>query len=278
MFKELVQINARPAPFEHYTAAELWTDPHTSSRMLEWHLDGAIDVASRTTDFIDRSAAWIVRRFALDSSRSVADFGCGPGLYANRLARSAARITGIDFSARSNAYAQEQANAEALSVDYVQADYLEYETKSRFDLISMIMCDFCALSPAQRREMLKKFRAILKPGGEVLLDVYSLQAFDGREEQTMYAPQLLDGFWSANPYFGFLNTFKYEQDKVVLDQYTIVEQSGTRVVYNWLQYFDVDSIRSELQSAGFAAEILGDVTGGQYSPDSDEFAVVARSL
>ena len=33
-----------PTPFEFYTADELWTDEHTSSKMLEFHLDGAIDL------------------------------------------------------------------------------------------------------------------------------------------------------------------------------------------------------------------------------------------
>jgi hypothetical protein len=30
MFKELEEINLRPAPFQFYTAKELWTDEHTS--------------------------------------------------------------------------------------------------------------------------------------------------------------------------------------------------------------------------------------------------------
>ncbi len=35
MFKELEEINARPAPFHIYTAKELWTNEHTSKKMLE---------------------------------------------------------------------------------------------------------------------------------------------------------------------------------------------------------------------------------------------------
>jgi hypothetical protein len=34
MFRELQEINARPALFEHYTVVDLWTDEHTSKRML----------------------------------------------------------------------------------------------------------------------------------------------------------------------------------------------------------------------------------------------------
>jgi len=35
MFKELKEINSRPAPFQFYTADELWADEHTSKQMLE---------------------------------------------------------------------------------------------------------------------------------------------------------------------------------------------------------------------------------------------------
>lgn len=56
-------------------------------------------------------------------------------------------------------------------------------------------------------------------------------------ESTGYELNQLNGFWSPNDYYSFMNTFKYEQEKVILDKYAIIEESGKRVVYNWLQYF-----------------------------------------
>jgi len=113
------------------------------------------------------------------------------------------------------------------------------------------------------------------PGGAVLLDVYSLCAFDARKEAADYGFNLQDGFWSPDPYFGFLNTFKYPAERVVLDKFTIVEEARTRVVYNWLQYFDPDSLRAEVEGQGLRVqEVLGDVAGGAYDPAADELAVV----
>ncbi|WP_319781036.1 hypothetical protein [Maridesulfovibrio sp.] len=43
MFKELMDINSRPLPFEVYTAADLWTDEHISKQMLSYHLHPEID-------------------------------------------------------------------------------------------------------------------------------------------------------------------------------------------------------------------------------------------
>jgi len=78
MFKELKEINSRPAPFQFYTADELWTDEHTSKQMLEYHLNESIDVSSRNKSFIERSVGWIVTQFGVDDKTEIADFGCGP--------------------------------------------------------------------------------------------------------------------------------------------------------------------------------------------------------
>lgn len=277
IFEALERINERPEPFACYTASDLWTDAYTSQRMLAFHLDENIDVCSRNADFIDRSVAWIVSRFRVGAGTKIADFGCGPGLYATRLARRAAQVTGIDFSPRSIAYARSVAAGERLDIHYVQENYLDFETGDCFDLILMIMCDFCALSPAQRKTLLTKFRAMLKPSGAVLLDVYSLAAFAQREETAVYEPDLLDGFWAPGRYYGFLNTFTYDEEKVVLDKYTIVEAARTRVVYNWLQYFAPVDVAREFAACGLSvAEYYADVAGAPYDGESGEFAVVAR--
>ena len=243
-----------PKPFEFYTARDLWTDEHTSKQMLAFHLNQDVDVSSRKGEFIDRSVEWIALRFNVGAGHKIADFGCGPGLYATRLAQRKASVTGIDFSERSIRYAREVAAEQGLSIRYVNRNYLEFETEERFHLVLMIMCDFCALGPDQRQTILRKFHTILDPGGYVLLDVYSMAAFDRREETAIYQVNLLDGFWSPNRYYGFLNTFKYQNEKVSLDKYTIVEADRTRTVYNWLQYFTRRALETEFEKCGLKVE------------------------
>jgi len=277
MYEKLEQINERPAPFSVYTAADLWTDEHTSSRMLAFHLDASNDLASRGHGFIEGSVEWMVSRFGLGPGVKVADFGCGPGLYTTRLAGRGCDVTGIDFSERSIGYARGQAEKLGLDIEYIHADYLEFETERRFDLIAMITCDFCALGPDQRRDMLDRFRRHLVPGGALVMDVYSMSAFEEREEGASYGSNLMDGFWSAEPYFGFLNTFRYPDERVMLDKFTIVERDRTKVVYNWAQHFDRESLRSEIEGGGLLVEdLLGDVAGAPIEGGSREIAVVAR--
>jgi len=278
MFKALEKINERPKPFQTYTASDLWTDEHTSKQMLSFHLDEAIDVSSRNAEFINRSVEWIASEFNIGRDFKIADFGCGPGLYAARLAKHGATVTGIDFSGRSIEYAKEVATRDRLNISYVNQNYLEFETEDRFDLVLMIMCDFCALSPTQRKGILSKFHKILKPSGSALLDVYSLSAFEQREEATTYEVNQLNGFWSTNKYYGFLNTFKYDEEKVILDKYTIIESERTRTVYNWLQYFAPEELEREFIDAGFFVKgFYSDVAGTPYDQKSSEFAVIANT-
>ena len=279
MFEELIDINKRPACFSIYTAEELWTEPYTAEQMLRYHLDKELPMASRKHAFIDESAVWIAKHFNLGNGQNVADFGCGPGLYALRLARTGAKVTGLDFSANSLAYARETAKQEKVEIDYQHMNYLNFSSNNRYDLIVMIMCDYCVLSPSQRALLLSIFKKHLSPQGRVMLDVNTMNAFNAREESAFYERRQLNGFWSPDDYFGFVNTFKYDEEKVVLDKYTIIEEYRTRVIYNWFQHFDLISLAKEVESNGLAIEeTYGDVAGGSYCTESNEMAVVLRSM
>lgn len=277
MFNELKEINSRPSPFQFYTAEELWTNKHTSKKMLEYHLNEKVNIASRNKNFIERSVEWIFSHFGLDNKTEIADFGCGPGLYTNRLAERGAIVTGIDFSENSLNYAKQAAAEKGLDVNYVLSNYLNYETTSRFYLITMIMCDFSALSPKQRKKLLSKFRLLLKPGGSVLLDVYSLVHFNRIKESASYELNQLNGFWSPDDYYCFVNTFKYAEEKVILDKYTIIEETRKHVVYNWQQCYSQDSLKNEFEKNGLEVEALySDVAGKAFTPKSAEIAIIAK--
>ena len=277
LFCILESANKKPAPFSVYTAKELWTDEHTSAQMLAYHLDGEIDVSSRRTNFIEDSVSWMTECFDLSASSRIIDFGCGPGLYTSRFANLGAEVCGIDFSTRSIEYARKFAAQNNLDISYTEADYLKYQPSSGFDLITMIMCDYCALSPEQRATMLMKYYELLTDGGRIVLDVHSLNAFADKKEESFYEKNQLNGFWYAEPYYAFVTSYKYDQEKVSLDKYTIIERNRQREVYNWLQYFTPESLRQEAYSAGLEIDaVYSDVAGNQYDSHAAEFAVVMQ--
>ena len=277
MFDKLRKINRRPKPFEFYTADMLWNDEHISKEMLKYHLNEEVDLASRNRAFVDKSAKWMKSRFKLGPGVRVCDFGCGPGLYTTQFAEAGAEVTGVDFSERSITYAKETAAQKKLDIDYVHQNYLEYSSGNKFDLITMIFCDFCPLSPEQRKTMLKIFREHLAEGGAVFLDVLTLNHFESTEETKNYEFEPDGGFWSPETYYMFLGTFKYNDEKLILNKHTVIEQSRTREIYNWLACFSLEMLGREFGAAGFRiVEKYGDVAGGRYKSDSQQLAVVAR--
>lgn len=279
IFETLEQLNQKPGVYSAYTAQELWNDAYTSRQMLGYHLNAEVDLSSRNHLFIDESVQWITSHFNIHSNSRIADFGCGPGLYCQRLAQRGANVTGIDFSSSSITYAREMAQNEDLGIHYVNQNYLKFESSEKYDLIIMIMCDFCALSPHQRALLLQKFRKLLKPTGSVLLDVYSLVAFESKKEGASYEKNQLNGFWSADSYYGFLNSYKYLEECVSLDQYSIFEVNRIRTIYNWLQYFSPELLQYEFAENGFKVDqILGNVAGSPFEVNAHEFAIVASIL
>ena len=78
--------------------------------------------------------------------------------------------------------------------------------------------------------MLMKFRSFLKAGRAGLCWTSIPWPHSSNTGSSRYEMNLLNGFWSSEPYYGFLNTFKYEEEKVTLDKYTIVERTKIRTV------------------------------------------------
>ena len=273
MFKQLTKIHQRPEVFSTYTAETLWTQPHLANQMLQYHLSQDTVLASRPVEAIDRVVDWIEQTFGLDGA-SVCDLGCGPGLYASKYAERGAIVHGIDFSRNSIEYARKRASSDDRSIRYLVANYLTAPLPGQQDLVTLIYCDLCPLSPIQRQTLLAKIRQSLAPEGKFIFDVFSTKAFEGVREGALFGKNFMNGFWSGNDYFAFQHTFRYEDETVSLDHFTIVEEERTWDVYNWLQYFTPGEIRVELEKAGFGTIEFTDGFGVDHS-DATTFGVVA---
>ncbi|MEM7118255.1 MAG: methyltransferase domain-containing protein [Chloroflexota bacterium] len=277
-YDDLLNIQQRPQPFARYTAADLWTDPHIAAQMLTFHLDPSNDRASRSFDFMDRSVAWLQDRFNIGAGTRIGDFGCGPGLYAQRLAALGAAVTGIDFSGHSLDYARKTAVSQKLTIDYIQANYLTFAADKQFDLILLISNDYCALSPAQRQQLLGIFKQHLAEGGAIVLDVDTLVAFDQKEEASRFSHAPAGGFWAADPYFSFHNAFKYPAERVTLDKFDIITPTHHLEIFNWMQHFDQATLAQEIAEGGLVVEAwYGDAAGAAFEEGATTMAVVMRT-
>jgi SAM-dependent methyltransferase len=271
---ELLHLLARrPAPFSVGGPNELWTDPHVQQRMLEAHLDPDLDAASPPHDTITRAGAWLVDHLGIGPTTRVLDLGCGPGLYAERLASHAGHVHGIDLSETAIAEARRRCPGDRTSFEV--GDYLE-DPLPAHDVALLLMYDYGALSRQQRHRLLVRVRAAMAPGGRLVLDVLSDRRFARVEEACRVEERLDDGFWAAGDYVGVAQTFRYDEERIALDRYLLVEDDRTRWVHNWFAHLTADQLSGELSDAGFDVEqLLGDLTGRPHDRDADTIAVVA---
>jgi SAM-dependent methyltransferase len=108
-FDTIIAATKRPAVYSKGTA-QMWVDEYISVRLLEVHLNPDIELASRKETTINKTVAWILDKVP-GEKLEILDLGCGPGLYAEKLASRGHRVTGMDFSANSIRYASAMAGA-----------------------------------------------------------------------------------------------------------------------------------------------------------------------
>lgn len=278
MYSILKDFITKPEAFHILTRSTLWTKAHLAKNMLETHLDQSTVAASRPKDFIDKSVAFIDSSIDLKNKR-VIDFGCGPGLYTERYTNYGALVTGIDFSANSINYAQKVAQDNRLDIQYLVQDYLTYDVKNTFDFASLIYCDYCAISQSKREILLQVIHNCLKENGILFMDVHTVNMFDHFKEDESFKHHEKGGFFSPESYFEFTKNYAYQDEKISLTHYLIVEENETWEIYNWLQHYTVDHLKRELSEAGF--EVIGvyeNVAGEKYTGEGYDLAVMCRKV
>ena len=254
-----------------------WDDPHISSQMLAAHLSPNTDAASRRPETIDRSVAWLIATLNLKPGNAVLDLGCGPGLYASRLAQAGMRVTGVDYSRRSIAYATTFAQENGLDIVYRYENYLELEDEKLYDVALLIYGDFCPLNPEQRATLLKNVYRALKPGGQFVLDV-TTRAHRKRSGNQNHWYASSSGFWKPGPHLVLEEGFDYPEQSIWLDQYVVIEPDGAVTVYrNWFQDYTPETVTAELMQGGFSVHSLwDDLTGQVYRTNSKWIGLVTK--
>lgn len=267
--ENLIPKLARPAIYER-RCEPFWDDAHISRGMLATHLDPETDAASRNPAFIDRSIAWISTLIPAESR--MLDLGCGPGLYTGRFAERGFDVIGMDISPRSIAYAREH---DSLST-YMLGNYLELAEAAAYDVVTLIWCDYGALIPDEREELLRRIRRALRPGGLVVLDAFTPAHIAGSTEWTSWNAEPSGGFWSAEPYICLSAEYIYEQ-AVTVTRYVVVQNDIVRAWNIWNTCFTPESLADELAAAGLTVQAFyGDVAGTPYESGSPTICAVAR--
>lgn len=263
-------------PLYKQTEGKFWDDEHISKQMLKAHLAPHKEGASRTHQFMDESVQWIAEQVPSAQYRNLLDVGCGPGLYAQRFCGMGYRVTGIDYSKRSIEYARDFAQKQGLRIEYFYKDYLQMDFENRFDFAAFIYCDYGALPPQNRKRILQNIYSGLKPGGRLLLDVFSAAAYRQFAEGKTWNHCPGGGFWSAESYLALEERRKYP-NRVTLEQTVLLTAGGSKPYYLWNTYFTPKTLLQETSAAGFInARVFANVAGAAYTKSSPTLAVILQ--
>lgn len=249
LLETIVALSAKPPVYTPGTAV-MWTDDHISEHLLATHLSQDTDLASRKLPAIDTTVNWLLEQVP-DRRLDILDLGCGPGLYAERLAGTGHRVTGMDFSARSLCHARKSAAASGLGTTYLHQDYLTLDHENQYDLVLMVFTDFGVLSTEDRNRLLANIHRALRPGGTFVFDVMNTGWLDTVTPVRTWEAEA-NGFWRPVPHLVLSETFCYEKEKVVLNQYIVADKKKGGEVYRfYTQAFSDRDIREVTAAAGF---------------------------
>lgn len=276
MLNKIYDYLKKPELYAESTS-KFWDDVHISKGLLEAHLNPTCDASSRNHKFIDNSVQWISEMAPSENYRKLLDLGCGPGLYAERLAKQGYIVTGIDFSKRSIDYAKEKAKEMSLDTKYLYTNYLEMDYKNEFDLVTLIFCDFGVLSASQRKILLKKVYNSIKSGGKFIFDIFTPQNYNVKKESNTWYLNEGSGFWKDDTHLCIEAHYIYEGN-IRLNQTVVIDKNDNVDVYRiWDHYYSKDSITEVLKEAGFKKiQIFSNVAGKPYMEDSTTLCIITE--
>jgi SAM-dependent methyltransferase len=277
----LRRLSGRPRVFSGRDRS-FWTDPYVSSHVLEAHLDPHTDDASRRPQRIAATVEHIIAEADVDlehASPRLLDLACGPGLYAEQFAARGFRVTGIDFATVSIEHARREAAKQGLEITYREADLLSTRFDGPYDVITMIYGEFCTLSDAERRSLLKKVRGSLAPGGLLAFDAFTEEYVRRNRTADEWYVGAKDGFWQAEPHLVLVQHFHYPARSASVARYTIVAEDGGYRQFNvWWRHFTAPEVRELLAENGFTVHnIYGSLWGEPFDARGEWMGVFART-
>jgi SAM-dependent methyltransferase len=277
--RDLLNRTLPPAPWAEGDNIP-WHEPGFSARMLAEHLSQAHDAASRRSATIDRHVAWIHDSILAARPARILDLGCGPGLYASRLARLGHECVGIDYSPSAISHARALAVTEGLDCHFEQADLRHADFGQGFDVVMQIFGELNVFAPAQAAALLRKAYAALKPGGTLLLEVHTLAAVQALGAQPSTWEVTTAGLFAPTPHLLLRESFWDAARSVATLRYHVVDLADsalTRYAQS-MQGYTEEAYAALLGEAGFSELAWHPALTGAPEPEqADMRVIVARA-
>ena len=242
-----------------------------------WHDDDAF--WEMMAPFIFSDEGWaaaaievdqVIALLKLPPGAAVLDLGGAPGRHSLALARQGFHVTGVDRTSVYLDQARRQAEAEGLTVEFVQADMRDFRRLGAFDAALSLFTSFGYFETAEEnRQVLANACASLREGGKLAIELMGKEVlariFQARDWQEEHGSFLL-------------------QDRQVSDDWTHMEnrwilvQDGTSHefrVTHWI--YSAAELAAMLRKSGFdSVDAYGGLEGSPYDLSARRLVVVGH--
>jgi SAM-dependent methyltransferase len=277
---DLIEIVRRSQPPAAWAEGDNipWNEPAFSERMLREHLSQDHDLASRGLEKIERHVEWIHSVVLNGQPTKILDLTCGPGLYANRLAKLGHECVGVDFSPASVAYATEVATREGLESTFLEGDVRSVDPGDGFGLVMMLYAQFNVFRRADATGLLAHAYQWLTRGSQFLFEpqTYAHVESAGNAGSSWYSAEA--GLFSERPHLVLQESFWDENTHTSTTRFYIIDPETGAVTRHALsnEAYGESELRSLLSSTGFQdVRVESSLTGDDDDADPNTFVVRA---
>ena len=167
---------ARPQPFVDVGSLP-WHEPGFSRHFLR--------TATRSSRYTQREIAFLERHGLLVPGCRILDLACGGGRHSVAMAQRGAVVTGIDLGPAAIDAARRRARRAGVHVEWLHGDLRHLPFENVFHVVTFIFGCFTEMPRRDAEAVLQRISRSLRPGGTLLLDVYTPAFFadlDGMQE------------------------------------------------------------------------------------------------
>jgi glycine/sarcosine N-methyltransferase len=240
-----------------------------AARPLYGRLAWLYDAVVESTGPAPADVLRLLARGSAGDGAHVVDAGCGSGRHAIALARAGLVVTGVDASDELVEVARRSARAAGVAVELVVADLREWRPARPADAVLCRGVLHELVEDGARRDALAALAALLRRGGDLVLDVREREASLARYAEPRVVEREAEGFryrcvTSADAAAGVLRVSER------IDAPSGATATGTATLRPW----GADELANGLRAAGVASVEL--LPPGTTAARGDRLVALAR--
>ncbi|MBB6417141.1 SAM-dependent methyltransferase [Streptomyces massasporeus] len=232
------------------------------------------DLPDLTPELSEKEASSMVALGGFEPGMDLLDAPCGHGRHANVLASRGYRVVGIDRDERFLAMAGSEAGKMGIQVDYRHVDLREMSFEAEFDAAVSWYSSFGYFDDETDRDILRRYRRALRPGGRFLLDMHSpyrhIPSVLANHE--MHVDILRRGSDMAVD----IQELDAEASRYYAEKITIRDGKAERARYS-VRMFTAPEILEWFRAAGFSQARVMNESGGTFTVSSRRLVVLGTA-